>query len=410
MIDANDYLFTQLKDGETELEYLWRLGQAKDNGLINIDWNDVADLINKAFRSDESEYRTEASYRKPYQQANRFYLAGIFNKFSEEEYLKWLEDAKYEIRKEKYQMHDERVARNRIEREEARRISMVDIVKSAIDTYKPINFDYTPNHVKDSDKDLIIHLTDIHYGVDIDTPLNKCNSDIIADRLKLFLDEIADAVELYKPQKAYLIIGGDLIQGLIHLNARLEAKEHIVDQIIHVSDLVSNFIFELSKMFQSVEVHSTAGNHSRVTESKEHTSHGENFDMLVPYTCKKDLKNVENVHFVDNYLDYDIANFTVRGWNVYATHGDKDTQKSVVYNMTKFARKARLPLPDMCYLGHRHKNGYDTVDDVKVIESGCVDGMDNYAISKRLVGMPEQTITVVTEQNRIKALIDVQLY
>ena len=125
--------------------------------------------------------------------------------------------------------------------------------------------------------------------------------------------------------------------------------------------------------------------------------------------CKKDLKNIENVKFVDNYLDCDIATFKVRGHMVYATHGDKDTAKNVVYHMTQFARKARLPLPDLCYLGHRHTNGLTTVDDVKVIESGCVDGMDSFAIEKRLVGTPEQTVTVVTAKKRIKALCDIQI-
>ena len=228
-------------------------------------------------------------------------------------------------------------------------------------------------------------------------------------RLQNYLNEIYELKELYHPQNAYVILGGDLIQGLIHVNARIEAKENIVMQIMRVSDLISNFINELSKMFQYVEVHSTAGNHSRSTANKEETVRGENFDLLVPFACKKDLKDVKNVSFVDNYLECDIATFTVRGHVVYATHGDKDTVKNVVYNMTKFARKAKLPLPNLCYMGHRHNNGLTTVDDVKVIESGCVDGMDSYAIDKRLVGTPEQTVTVVSENKMIKALCDIQI-
>ena len=47
--------------------------------------------------------------------------------------------------------------------------------------------------------------------------------------------------------------------------------------------------------------------------------------------------------------------------------------------------------------------------DVKVIESGCVDGMDSFAINQRLVGTAEQTVTVVSEKHRIKALCDIQL-
>jgi predicted phosphodiesterase len=200
-----------------------------------------------------------------------------------------------------------------------------------------------------------------------------------------------------------------LIQGLIHTNARIEAKENIVEQIKKVSDVIGNFVNELRYQFINVYVYTTPGNHSRSTASKEESVRGENFDLLVPYILNKDFKNVENVFIKENTLDVNIATFNVRGWYVYAAHGDKDTERNVVCNMTKLARYAGYPLPDLCYLGHRHENGLTTVDGVKVIQSGCCDGMDSYAIDGRFVGAPEQTVTVVTENKRIKALCDIQL-
>lgn len=401
----------QKRENENEEQYIWRLGQAKDKGLIEMDWTELSEIINKECRNDETEYRTEAAYRKPYQQAKKYYEANVFGQYDndEESYLNELRDAKHDIRKEKQKLFDERVALNKTLREQGRRESMFDIVKRAIEEYSYEKFDYVQNNVEDSDNDLIIHLTDVHCGVEIDSPFNKFNTDILKERLHKFLDEIFEIQKTYSSQNAYLILGGDLIQGLIHLNARIEAKENIVMQIMNVTDLIGNFIYELSKRFQTVEVHTTAGNHSRSNANKEETSHGENFDLLIPFACKKDLRNVKNVIFKDNYLDYDIATFNVRGHMVYATHGDKDTAKNVVYHMTQFARKAKLPLPDMCYLGHRHTNGLTTTDDVKVIESGCVDGMDSFSIEKRLVGSAEQTVTVVTEKKRIKALCDIQI-
>lgn len=400
--------FTRL-DNENEERFLWRIGQAKDKGLIDLNWEEIASVMNKEFRDDVSEYLSEAAYRKPYQQAKRFYEAGTFKDLTNDAYINELREAKQDIRKEKQKLFDERAALNKILREEGRKEQMFDIAKRAIEQYKSTPFEYTPSNIQDSDNDLIIHLTDVHCGVNIVSPFNIFNDEILKQRLKKFLDEIRDIQNTYKSQNAYVIIGGDLIQGLIHTNARIEAKENIVTQIMRVTDLISNFIYELSKFFQAVEIHTTVGNHSRATANKEETVYGENFDLLVPFACKKDLKNIKNVRFVDNYLGCDIATFQVRGHMVYAAHGDKDTAKTVVYNMTKFARKANLPLPDLCYLAHRHTNGLTTVDDVKVIESGCVDGMDTHTINMRLVGTPEQTVTVVTEQKRIKALCDIQI-
>lgn len=378
----------------------------KANRTLDMDWSEIIDKYGLDIHFDTLRKATQTIFGGAFVSE---YFKSKKASYNDDTYLAELRAEKQEIRKEKQKLFDERTALTKLLREQGRMESMFDIVKRAIEEYKPVNFDYTPSIVPDSDNDLIIHLTDVHGGVNIDSPFNVFNMEVLEQRLKNYLDEIVDIQNTYKSQNAYVIIGGDLIQGLIHTNARIEAKENIVMQIMEVTDLVSNFIYELSRIFQNVEVHTTAGNHSRSTANKEESVRGENFDLLVPFACKKDLKNIENVRFVDNYLDCDIATFKVRGHMVYATHGDKDTAKNVVYHMTQFARKAKLPLPDLCYLGHRHTNGLTTVDDVKVIESGCVDGMDSFAIEKRLVGTPEQTVTVVTAKKRIKALCDIQI-
>lgn len=396
-------------NGENEEQFLWRIGQAKDNGIINLDWVGIADIMNKEFREDETEYRDESAYRKVYQSAKRLYEAEVFKTYEDESYIDELRDMKHEIYIAKQQLRDERTALNKTLREQSRMKSMYEIIKRAIDNYEPIKFDYVPKSLPNSDNDMIIHLTDIHCGVDIVSAFNIFNTDVLKQRLHNYLNEILDIQKLYKSQNAYVILGGDMIQGLIHINSRIEAKENVIQQIMKVTDFVSNFIYELSKVFKYVEVHTTAGNHSRLTPNKEETTRAENFDLLVPYASKKDLQNINNVNFIDNVLESDIATFKVRGHMVYAAHGDKDNVNNVVYNMTKFARKANLPLPDLCFLGHRHTNGLTTVDDVKVIESGCVDGMDSYAIGKRLVGTPEQVAVVVTESKMIKSFSDIQV-
>lgn len=378
----------------------------KANHIIDMDWQEIIDKYALDIHYDTLRKATQTIFGGAFVSE---YFKSKLASHTNDTYLAEIRAEKQEIRKEKQKLFDERTALNKILREQGRIESMFDIVKRAIEEYQPIKFNYVPTKIQDSDNDLIIHLTDVHCGVDIISKFNIFNIDILKQRLQKYLDEIMDIKNTYKSQNAYVILGGDMIQGIIHLNSRIEAKENVVTQIMGVTDLVSNFIYELSKEFQYVEVHTTAGNHSRSTANKEETTRGDNFDLLIPFACKKDLKNIQNIKFVDNELECDIAIFKVRGHMVYATHGDKDTVKNVVYHMTQFARKAKLPLPDMCYLGHRHTNGLTTVDDVKVIESGCVDGMDSYAIDKRLVGTPEQTVTVVTENRMIKALCDIQI-
>lgn len=41
---------------ETELQYIWRLCSAKDSGVLDMTWDELADTLNKNLREDESEY------------------------------------------------------------------------------------------------------------------------------------------------------------------------------------------------------------------------------------------------------------------------------------------------------------------------------------------------------------------
>lgn len=66
---------------ENEEQYIWRIGQAKDAGEIDLSWEQIADLINKELYEDRP--LSEAAFRKPYQSAKRFYEAGVFQSNTE---------------------------------------------------------------------------------------------------------------------------------------------------------------------------------------------------------------------------------------------------------------------------------------------------------------------------------------
>ena len=62
------------EDNENTNEYIWRMCDYKDKGLLDLNWEQVGELINKElFGFDEELYRTSSAYRKPYQYAKDFY-------------------------------------------------------------------------------------------------------------------------------------------------------------------------------------------------------------------------------------------------------------------------------------------------------------------------------------------------
>ena len=211
---------TTRKETENEFQYLWRLGQAKDSGLLDFDWNGIADLMNKYFGDPDKPY-SEAAWRKPYQQAKKFMEAGVFNKLSEDEYFKELRIQKQELEKQKVKTRDERVALNKTLRETARieeDLSKLELLikGNGSTTLPPIN-----NSIESSDNDLFICLSDFHLGMNTDTYFGKYNSDIAAERLSQYLSQILEIQKLHKSENAHVGILGEILNGEIHFTVKL---------------------------------------------------------------------------------------------------------------------------------------------------------------------------------------------
>lgn len=392
------------QQNENEEQFIWRLGQAKDSGLLDLDWNEIADVINKQFREDESEYRSEAAYRKPYQQAKRFFNSFVFgDKPDSDDYIKRLQEAKFELRKEKQKMFDERTELNRKLREQARRESFVDLITDKLSNVTPIKLNYKDKEFIESDNDVICHITDLHAGIHINHWYNQFNMDILKERLTNYLDQLFAIQQRHHSENCYIVIG-EIISGLIHETLRIENNENVIEQFIMVSSILSEMISEIALSFNCVHVYVTPGNHSRVIANKEHALRGENFDILLPHYLKASLQNYKNVYIWDNLKDCDIALFEVRGNKVMASHGDRDQISDVVQKFTLiFGTK-----PDILLMGYRHTNGLTTVYDTKIIQSGCVSGSDNYCLDKRLKNRPEQTISII-DSNGLVCLYDVKV-
>ena len=157
-------------ENENEEQFIWRLGQAKDSGSLDMSWFDISTIINSEFRSDESEYRTEAAYRKSYSQAKRFYEAGVFNNLNEDRYFKELQIQKQRLEKERIKTRDERTELRRIIREEARKESYREQIMRSISNYqcKPLSYDESKSFsgILRADNDLLISCFDVHAGIE----------------------------------------------------------------------------------------------------------------------------------------------------------------------------------------------------------------------------------------------------
>lgn len=310
------------------------------------------------------------------------------------------------MRKERIKLSDARTDYNKLIRQEARKESYADMVKRVIcENVEPIEFDYVERigrSISDGN-DLLIHVTDIHTGIEIDSWNNKFNQSVLKERIEKYTNKIISIGELHDSENCYVVIG-EIVSGIIHNNLRLQNNMDLMEQFKYISELISTMLSRLSGCFNEVHVYVTPGNHSRISPKKEDSLDGENMDLLLPFYLKSRLQNFKNIFIEENKINPEIAMFNIRGANVFAAHGHKDSPSNVVQNFTlMFGVK-----PDIVLLGHRHTNGMSTVFNVKVIESGCVSGADNYAISIRKDNKPEQTVSVINSDGLV-CLYDIQL-
>ena len=399
------YVNFHMDESENLEHFIWRLGQAKDSGILDMSWDDIADVINKEIGNEDMPFSSSA-FRKPYQQAKRFYDAGVFGEISDGEYLKELQSQKQELEKQRVKVRDERNELKRVIREEARKESFKDQVLRSIaeSDCHPLLYDEMKKFdgVLKSDNDLIISMTDLHTGIEIDNYFNKFNEDVLRERMNNYLDKIFEVQLRHGSENAHVILS-ELVSGIIHTELRIENNQNLIDQFLTAANYISQFLSELSYRFEEVNVYMCPGNHSRISPKKEDSLKGENIDHLAIPFLEAKLQNFENIKFHNNNIEESIAMFSVRGNIVMASHGDKDSPGNVVQKFTlMFGMR-----PALVYLGHRHTNAMTTVYDTKVIQSGCMSGSDNYCMDKRLKNKPEQTISVVTE-NGLECLYDMK--
>ena len=393
-----------LRAGESELAYLWRLGELKYNGIIDMTWDELAEVLNRNLRDSEEDYLGSCAYRKKYailKQAKDEVFANESDT-SEADVV----ELRQELEKERVKIRDERTAYKKLIREQARKETLLEQIDYIFANHKPepiepwVTFDKPQ-----AGPDLLVPITDIHAGELIDNYWNKYNNEIMKDRFAKYLGRILEIRERHKAVNAYCI-ASELISGSIHPTTRMESNENIIEQFLNAMDVLSWFLAQLSGAFQKVHVYVAPGNHSRIFPQKELNRANENMDCLAIHYLRGYLQNLKNIEFHENVIDGSIVMFTMANDTLVAsTHGDKDTPENICKNITELVGLT----PQIALLGHRHTNALITVNGgCKVIQSGAFSGIDSYCIDKRLKGRPEQAVGVVDE-NGLVCLYDVDL-
>ena len=308
-----------------------------------------------------------------------------------------LDRKKIELQAERQKFYDQRNAFNKLVRERSRQEELNEIlVKSIQEGDLPrLDYEFDPyGVVTQSDNDLLVSLNDIHYGATVENYWNTYNSDICREMMCRYLDRIIQIARTHSSQNCIVWANGDEISGNIHKSITVTNKENVIEQIKGVSELIAEFIAELSKHFVTVTFVSVAGNHSRLDPNKDNALVSERLDDLIEWYLAARLQSFENVIIGGGEtVDETMYLIDVRGKTYCGVHGDFDGSPSKIQALQTMARKPLYAVLS----GHLHHCKIYDVQGIRTIMAGSFLGMDDYCVQKRIYGRPEQMVCVCDE-------------
>lgn len=311
-----------------------------------------------------------------------------------EDMISLLDSKRIELQKERQKFFDQRNAYNKLLRERSRQEELNEILVDAVRSGNLPSLQYVRSEIPCSDNDLLVSLNDIHYGANVQNYWNTYNSDVCRDMMCKYLDHIISIGETHKSENCIVWANGDEISGNIHQSIAVTNKENVIEQIKGVSELIAEFLAELSKHFRQVVFVSVAGNHSRIEPNKDKALISERLDDLVEWYLSARLQNFENIVIGGGEkIDHTIYLIDVRGKTYCGVHGDFDGSPGKVQSLQAMAGRPVYAVLS----GHLHHNKTDEVQGVKTVMAGSFLGMDDYCVQKRIVGRAEQMVCVCDE-------------
>lgn len=388
----------QKRQDENESQYIWRIGQAKDSGLIDDTWTELSPILNKELDIDETEWRGESAWRKKYRVMQQAY-DDVFSKqqFSEAHYDE-LDVKKRELEKAKIKLQTEKLEYNRWLREEARDELICEKICEAIKMLPELEVPQRiiPTH---SDREGTLLLADAHYGTEFKIVglfgeiLNEYSPEIFEARMWNLLDQTVEICnkEGFTSLNVYDL--GDEIDGLLRVSQLWKLRYGVIESAVRYGRFISIWLNELSKhvyvKYQMVK----DSNHCqlRLLGQPKNTFKDENVSSIISDKIMDKLENNPNFEFIQNPTGL-IFDDNIVGYSVLGAHGEC---KNLEQSIKELSKTYRTQI-DFMVGGHKHhQNSTNVGIESDVIGAPSIIGIDDYSLSLNKTSDPGATLFVL---------------
>lgn len=352
---------------------------------------------------------TPAGYRK---RVERYMKKNAFQILEEEEKeipAKTAEEEGKEFRDayiQQQKVRDWYNAYRRDIREEVRIENLKDEINNAANKFSKLEskkWDTSKLYV--AGNEAVLLLSDLHIGVDCANYYNKYNEQIAENRL----EKLARSVRLYcennKVEILHILNLGDLINGIIHTNARIEAQYDVAEQIIVAGNLISKFMSAVVDVAPKITYRSVFDNHSRAIANKNEHVEKEQFSRIIDWFIKERLKDT-SIEFYENEIDGGIGKLTLKsGKCLMFCHGHNDGKNNSYQNFIGLTQN----WVDYICMAHYHNPAAKEFQGCKVFINGSIVGTESYAFGRRLFAKPSQKLLIFQEKCDDVVDIDISL-
>lgn len=374
-------------------QYFYRVCQMKDS--LGFTWPQMAEIFNEEFGCNKGD----TAYRKKWAAFKSVFDANADKLVGEDKYLEEIKQATDELYKAKRQLYDQRREYNKLLVSDARADNLTEKLIEAAnivplkDYSNMLSFSGTA-----SNEEAVLLLSDWHYGQVSNNIWNSYNVDICMRRVSELFDKVVGALHNHSVKQLHIVLLGDFVQGAIHTGCRVASEENTCEQLMHVSEILANFINELSSYVNNINVYSTYGNHARTIQKKDDSIHADNMERIIPWWIKQRLINNNRVTIIDSEY-YEFIYFDVCGYNIVCTHGDLDKFKDISVTINSIFSKKFGKAIDYTFSGDKHHIESFEQFGIESTLVGSLCGTDEYANNKRLYSSPTQTLCIFTPED-----------
>lgn len=376
------------QDGECLEQYLYRLGEYKSSGLLDMTWDDIAAKINDQCGVE----RSTDGYRKEYAIAKR-YASQVFGGGEHKE-----NDDVMKAEVLKRQAQTRNLETNKWLREYSRDELIMESIVDAIHNLEPLNVP-TPIVAPHGSRVGMLCMGDAHFGTEFTIyglngeVLNEYNEDVFQRRMWKLFDETVRIVNENGLSDLYVCDLGDFADGVLRVSQLMKLQYGIVESTVRYAEFISTWLERLTDV---VRVHfgMVNGNHTelRMLGQPKSTFKNENMGIVVKAFIKERLKDNPNFVFDENKTGYIYEQ--IFGYNILCIHGDE------VQNATAVKDLANTYGVRINYLiaGHKHHSRSEEMGvDVESIGIPSIIGIDNYSMSLNLTSNPGAALLLLEE-------------